>query len=74
MTAVRLLAQDMFAGRERLHGPVVVQPIGQRYVNSVDGRVPQQLVVTGVPVRDVPASREVLGPLRVPAGDRMHLR
>ena len=69
----RLLAEDGLAGLERGEGPASVQPVGQRVVDGVDGRVGEQGLVAVVDGRDPPLPREPFGPRPVAGRDRDHL-
>jgi hypothetical protein len=52
VTRVRLLAQDVLAGRERSQRPLVVEAVRQRVVDGVDVGIVEELLVGAVRPRN----------------------
>ena len=67
---VRLLAEDVLAGGERVHRPLVVHAVRERDVDRVELVVGEQRLVGAVCLRDVMLGGVRLCPLAVPTADR----
>ena len=70
MAGVRLLAQDMLAGRQRAHRPGVVERVWQRDVDRLDVGILEQVVIRPVGAGDPVRGGERIRPGLGPAADR----